>query len=285
MTVLLVSRGSMAGGRLVGQCLNRNLGCLCLTREELIARVNSHGEIATRMTSSLDRASKDYEAFSEIRRPYRILMRLALLEYARGGNLVYLGNSGHLLLPPVPHFIRVRLNAPLDLRVRATVDALGLAHEEAVHYIAKVDEERSRWARFMYAADIRDPSLYDLCINLARTSVDGACTLLMEAVRLPEFQPTAVSLAQVEDLFLATEVEAEIAACAATCQFEVGATAVSGKVVLQGPYLEARHLETVINVAKSVPRVSSVEYQPGYAPDMDCAAESGTRAGTRASAS
>lgn len=270
MSVLLVSRGSMSGGNLIGHCLGRTLGCPYVTREELMARVNAHGEIATRVLAGLDRAAKDYRTFSEVRRPYKVLMRLALLEYARGGSMAYFGYSGHLLLPPVAHFVRVRLSAPMVVRIQTTRDRLKVSEAQAIDYIERVDEDRTRWARFMYGADIRDPKLYDLVINLRRISIEGACALLHEIVRRDDFQPTPASLEQVEDLYLAAQVEAAVLARESTRLLEVGARAHAGEVVLQGPYLEDEELEQVVAAAKSVPGVASLEYQPGYAPDVEC---------------
>ena len=275
----------MSGGTLIGQCLVRNLGCPYASREELMALVNTHGEIANRVMASIGKAAKDYRAFSDLRRPYKILMRLALLEYARRGNLAYFGYSGHLLLPPIVHFIRVRLNAPLHLRIKTTMERLNLSEKEAVDYIERVDEERTRWARFMYGADIRDPRLYDVCINLRRLSIHGACELLAAITRQPEFQATPESLAHVEDLYLATRVEAALVTKEATCDVEVGATAEGGRIVLEGPYLEARDLERVLAVARSVEGVEGVEYKPGYAPSVEYSLEDDQRARPRLPAS
>jgi hypothetical protein len=267
----------MSGGTLIGQCLVRNLGCPYASREELMALVNTHGEIANRVMASIGKAARDYRAFSELRRPYKILMRLALLEYARRGNLAYFGYSGHLLLPPVNHFIRVRLNAPLRLRMKTTMERLNLSEKEAMEYIERVDEERTRWARFMYGADIRDPRLYDVCVNLRRLSIHGACELLAAVTRQPEFQATPESLAQVEDLYLATRVEAALVTREATCDFEVAATATGGRIVLEGPYLEASDLDRVLGAARSVEGVEAVEYKPGYAPSVDYSLEDDQR--------
>ncbi|MEJ2368676.1 MAG: cytidylate kinase family protein, partial [Acidobacteriota bacterium] len=140
MAVLLISRGSMSGGQIIGQCLAHTAGFKCVTREDLVASVNRHGELAERVTAAVPQAARDYQAFSRLRRPYQILMRVALLEYARTGNLAYFGYSGHLLLKKIQHFVRVRLLAPVDLRIRTTMSRLDISKEEAEGYIRGVDE-------------------------------------------------------------------------------------------------------------------------------------------------
>jgi len=266
MAVLLISRGTMSGGELLATCLTHTAGIRCVTREDLVASVNRHGELATRVTAEIGRAARDYEQFSASRRPYKILMRHALLEYARQDNLAYFGYSGHLLVEGIAHFVRVRLLAPFDLRVKMTMSRLGCSHEVAEEYIRTADEERVRWARFMYGKNIRDPSLYDLCLSIERVSIPTVCSILKRAVEEQELQPTVESIAAMDDEFLATSVLVALVTHPATFSLEMGATAEGGRVRLEGPYLEAALLATTLDIARSVAGVVHVDYQPGYAP-------------------
>ena len=266
MAVLLISRGTMAGGQLVAQCLARGGNFRCVTREDLVSSVNRHGEIATRITAEVEKATRAYERFSELRRPYKILMRQALLEYARRDNLAYLGYSGHLLVEGIAHFIRVRLVAPFELRVRLTMSRLGGDEEAAKDYIRKADEERARWARFMYGKNLRDPDLYDLCLNMERMSIPTVCSLLLRVIQEPELQPTPESIEDLENDFLATSVLAALVTDPVTFPLEMGATVTGGHLRLEGPYLDDALLEKVRAVADTVTGVTDVDYQPGYAP-------------------
>ncbi|MEJ2076765.1 MAG: cytidylate kinase-like family protein [Acidobacteriota bacterium] len=268
MSVLLISRGSMSGGQIIAQCLSHTAGFKCVTREDLLASVNRHGEIATRVTQSIEKAAHQYGSFSELRRPYKILMRLALLEYARQGNFAYFGYTGHLLVEGISHFVRVRLLAPQGLRIRTTRDRLHCSDEEARDYIREVDEERLRWARFMYGKDLRDPMLYDLCINVDRVSFSTVCTLLMRAVAESEFQPTTESLADLEKLYLQAQIEAALVLDSRTYCHELGATFRDDRIVLEGPYLDDPDRSLVLQVASAVPGVPAIEYQPGYATSL-----------------
>lgn len=268
MSVLLISRGSMSGGQIIAQCLSHTAGYKCVSREDLLASVNRHGEIASRVTASIGKAAHEYGSFSELRRPYKILMRLALLEYARQGNLAYFGYTGHLLVEGISHFVRVRLLAPLELRICTTRERLHCSDEEARDYIREVDEERLHWARFMYGKDLRDPMLYDLCINVDRVSFSTACTLLMRSVAESEFQPTTESLAEVEKLYLEAQVEAALVLDPRTYCYELGATLRDDRIVLEGPYLDDPERSGVIEVASTVPGVTAVDYQPGYATSL-----------------
>jgi len=150
-----------------------------------------------------------------------------------------------------------------------TAERLALDEEGASDYVRRADEERVRWGRFMYGRDIRDPKLYDLSVNLDRLSIPGVCVILSELTRHPDFQPTAESLALVDDLLLGAEVEAALVTDPRVSGLEVAARAVRAQVVLEGPYLEEHQLAVVLERARAVPGVAAVEYRPGYVPDFE----------------
>lgn len=251
---------------MIGECLAKHEGTRCLTREDLLTSVNRYGDLATRVTARIEKAAEAYEQFSELRRPYRILMKRALLEYAQQGGVAYLGYSGHLLLGKVAHFLRIRLIAPMELRVAITRQRLAYSEEEARAYVRRVDQDRMRWARWMYGLDIRDPALYDLCLNTERLSLEGACDLLRNLMRQGDFQPTPESISQVENELIATQVLASLVTDPRTAQLELGASVAEGVLRVVGPYLSEAEMHTVLSMAGSIPGVRSVEYEWGYAP-------------------
>ena len=111
MAIILISRGTMSGVTPLTDSLSKAIGYRSVSREDLVGRVNDHGEIANRIVESIGSATRGYEQFSRLRRPYVILMRLALLEYVVHDDLIYHGYSGHLLVPAFQHVLRVRINA------------------------------------------------------------------------------------------------------------------------------------------------------------------------------
>jgi hypothetical protein len=263
MSVLLISRGSMSGGEIVARELADSGGFHCLTREDLVQAVNRHGELASRVTAFIEGVTRHYLRFSELRRPYKILMRRALLDFAARHNVAYLGYSGHLLVPRIGHFAKARLEASLELRLRLTRERLEISEEEAREHIRLADEERVRWGRFMYGRDIRDITQYDLCITMDRLSTAAVVALLVQLVQQPDFQPTPGSLEALADLTLATEVEARLVLDPRLSQLEIGASAKRGHVALEGPWLDDPELAYVLDSVRAVPGVADVGYEPG----------------------
>jgi len=120
MPVIFISRGTMSGVHRLVECLQNRTGVRCISVEDLVKIVNRHGEIANRIVDNLATATSAYAQFSDLRWPYVVLMRQAMLEEIRHDNLVYHGYSSHLILPNLRHFVRVRIEAPLTMRVDMT---------------------------------------------------------------------------------------------------------------------------------------------------------------------
>lgn len=267
MPVIFISRGTMSGVHRLVDCLHERTGIRCITREDLAKIVNQHGMLATRIVEKLDKATSAYAQFSELRWPYIVLMRQALLEEIRHDNMVYHGYSGHMLLPPQPHFVKVRIEAPPELRVKMTAERLACDEDGAREYIYEADEHRVKWARFMYAQDIRNTMLYDLHLNLGHMTLESACRIIENLMQDPDFQATPESQAGVERMYFATNIEEALVTDPRTSSIEISAEVQeNGDIQLIGPYLDEPELETVIEIAKSVPGVHDVDYIPGYAP-------------------
>ena len=277
MPVIFVSRGTMSGVHLLMDCLYERTGIRRISREDLQDVVNRHGDLPKRILGKLAKATSAYEQFSELRWPYLVLMRNALLEEIRQDNVVYHGYSGHLLLPPIRHFVRVRVEAPLDLRVTMTMKRLGCDEKSARDYITEADDYRVKWARFMYGRDIRNTLLYDLTLNLGHMTLKAACAILECIMSDMDFQASSESRDEVERLYLSTSVEVALITDSRTQKLEISASVQGGEIGLIGPYLEEKELSVVKEIAGGVARVKKVRYSPGYAPSLEINGHYGIR--------
>ncbi len=270
MPVIFISRGTMSGVHRLVDCLHDRVGVRCISVEDLVKIVNKHGEIATRIVDKLATATSAYAQFSELRWPYIVLMRQAMLEEIRHDNMVYHGYSSHLILPYLRHFVRVRIEAPPTMRVKMTMQRLVCDEEAARDYIREEDDHRIKLARFMYAQDIRNTMLYDLTLNMGHMTLEAACGIIEDLMKEPDFQATSESQAEVDRLYLSTTIEEALVTDPRTASLEIHATIdKTDGLRLIGPYLDDPELDTVIAIAKSVPGVDTVRYIPGYAPTLE----------------
>ncbi|RLB82669.1 MAG: cytidylate kinase-like family protein, partial [Deltaproteobacteria bacterium] len=123
---------------------------------------------------------------------------------------VYCGLAGHFFVKDVKHALKVRIIADLEERVRNEMEREGISYDEALRVIKKDDEERRKWSLYLYGIDTKDPSLYDIVINIKKMTVDDAVDIICHTVSLETFQTTPQSQKHIEDLATAAEVKAAI---------------------------------------------------------------------------
>ena len=86
-----------------------------------------------------------------------------------------------MLLPPETT-LRVRLVAPLKLRIARTAKDLGLDEREAKQKVESTDLQRCEFVRQHFHKDPEDVTLYDLTINTSRFSVGESAELIVAAL-------------------------------------------------------------------------------------------------------
>ncbi len=191
MSIITISRGTLSGGRAVAECLAGRLGYPCIGREIVQEAAGRLGVSAETLSGKFEMPPGRWDRLTHERRLYLYAVQAALADQCVTGELVYHGLAGQLLLRGLPGVLRVRLIAPLDMRVRALAEAHHrMSSKAAEEFIESVDEDRRRWVKLMYGADVEDPSLYDLTINLQSISTETACAGIAEAATQPQYQIT-----------------------------------------------------------------------------------------------
>jgi cytidylate kinase len=121
---------------------------------------------------------------------FRVLSSLAQV-----GRMVVVGRGAHLVLPP-DLGLRVRIHAPMAVRIGWLTAEEHLSEGEAKARLTKMDHEQAQWLRRTYGERLhRWPNVFDLELNAASFSVD-ACTDIVIAgldAKLGAGVPTALA--------------------------------------------------------------------------------------------
>ncbi len=259
MSIVAISRGTFTGGQALAERVAKRLGHRCVGRDELVEAATWYGVPAENLARVPDDPAPLWERLAGERTAYLDAVRAALCERAREGDLVYHGHVGHLLLPGISHVVRIRVIADMEFRLRAAMEQQGVAREEALAYVEKVDRERTEWTRLLYGVEWDDPALYDLVVNLSRLSIDGACELVAHMATLEEFRPTPRSLKAVADLGLSSRVSAVLRRDPRTRATGLRVTADGGEVTIAGVAPSPQVADAVIPVARGVAGVTGVK--------------------------
>ncbi len=263
MAIVTVSRGSYTEGIAVAEALARELGSPCVSREVVLDAAEFSGVDEKALTSTLEDPPRFWE-----KTPGRIpahlnIVRTALLRRAQGGDLVYHGYAGHLMLSGIPHVLRVRIIAGPEKRIAALMKDFGMDHKQATAHLRRLDVQLAKWTQFLYGVDWQDPSLYDVVLNLDHISVEGAVTILAQMVRSADFQPTDASRKAFDDLYLSSAVWAELTKDPRTKGANIRVGADDGAVVISGVAPNTKVADAIEEVAAKVDGVLEVDNQVG----------------------
>ena len=212
MSIITISRGSYSHGRDVAEKLAQQLGYECISREILLEASEQFNIPQLRLLRAMRDAPSILDRYRFGKERYVAYVRAALLRHVHRGNAVYHGFAGHFFLQQIPFALNVRILAGMEDRLQEVVRRDKVSADEAQRTLERIDEERSKWSQHLYGLDPRDPSLYDMILNLQSLSVDDAVKLIARNVELPAFQSTPETRRILDNHVLAAQVEAALIA-------------------------------------------------------------------------
>lgn len=258
MNIVAISMELGSEAREIGRRVATALDYRLIEREVLLQAAEKYA-VKVEMLAQLDeRELSFWEKFDEDKRRYRIFIESALLSFAKEGGVVIAGRGSPLLLKEVDHALKVRVVAPLEVRVDRIMSREGLDHRSATLRVKTHDKEQAARSEYFFAIDWGRPEHYDLVVNTGRGSLDTVVELIVHAARMPLYQPTDASREKIRDLSLASEVRAALAADSVLENFPVEVSAGSGRVTLKGVVFSPATMEAAAALAKRLEGVISV---------------------------
>ncbi len=202
MQIICISRFSYGYGKELAERLADKLGYQSIAREELVDKATSSGIPVGKLETAIVKRQLFSEELGIEMDRFKAFMTYSLCEQALKGGIVYHGRGGHLVLPGLIHVLRIRAIANMEDRIRMVMQRMNFTRKQAKRYIEEVDEDRRKYARFLYNVDCDDPSHYDIVINAAHLAVDNSASALIHMAQLPEFQLTPALNQKIHDLLL-----------------------------------------------------------------------------------
>jgi cytidylate kinase len=261
MCVITVSRGLFSGGRILAQTVAERLGYRCVGGDVIVERAAALGARHDELRKALGKPPAFWERAHAKRCLMLALLKAALAEEVRDGDVVYHGVAGHQLLRGAPRVLRVRLIAPLETRIRAAQDRCAFSRSEAIAHLKRIDRERQRWTLSVYGFKWTDPSLYDLVINLETLPLEQACRLVVRAAEQDCYRSTLETQREMDDLALASRVYADLAIHGPTSALDLDVVAFQGIVSITGKGPAARDTGHIGSIARAVSGVLQVRLQ------------------------
>ncbi len=185
-----ISREAGAGGSPIAQRVGELLQWEVLNRE-ILDHLAEKFNLPRAMVGMVDRSTSNWlvEVFGKWLDPRLVthseyIMHLGqiVLLAAQHSSKVFVGRGAQYFLPS-DRGVCVFLVAPLAVRIERVREAHQCSEAEARRYIRNTDTIRRDLIKQHFSREIGNPHEYDLVINCARTSVDGAARLIVELAR------------------------------------------------------------------------------------------------------
>lgn len=258
MPIITLYQGASGEGPELAESLAQALGYRCVGREVLIEASRRYNIPEAKLNEIAEKGPHWWELLLQDMRPYRIALQAALCELASDGKVVYHGHLGHELLSGIRHVLRVLLTAPIEYRIEQVRARQAQTTSSARHYIDEIDKARSRRLTAMFGADWRDPTRYNMVLNMAQMERESAKLVIIEAANLPDYQPTADSLKAFRDLALGSRVHATLIAAQSVRGSALEVRADGGHVFVRGR-IDHEALESeIVTLVRNVPGVTGV---------------------------
>jgi cytidylate kinase len=179
-----------------------------------------------------------------------------------GSTAVIRGWGAVHLLRNVPHVVRVRICAPLEVRVSRMMERLGTDNRSAVESeIALSEEAHTAVTKRHFNLNWRDAEHYDVVLCTERLSVDECVAEVERVMQLPRFQETPESIRMVENLALEWSVRSALRRDARTADIMITVQGDGGVARLMGVVDNAIQVDAAVEVARAIEGASSVDNQ------------------------
>ena len=189
LSVITLSREPGSGGKLVAKAVADRLG-LELFHQEIINAMAANADISARVIRTLDERGvsmlEDWVSAAISDRhlwpdEYAQVMMRVIGTIGRHGKAIIVGRGANFVLPPENRF-RVRIIAPLEMRVDRVAETFGVAKKEAKRRVLRTESDRRAFVRKYFHSDIRDPANYDMILNTGTLAIESAAAAVCSAV-------------------------------------------------------------------------------------------------------
>ncbi len=260
MPVVTIARQLGSYGNEIARALAARLNYRYLDTRSLPDYVREFGDVEPTAPELSETQPTFWERLNEERRRHAIIVRCGVYNFAKDDDAIIVGLGANFLLRGLSQTLRCMTVAPLETRIKRVVDRSdgSIDRAAATDAIRRSDRERSGYIRYMHNADWTDVHGYDLVLNTQVLTPDLGADYITYTLERAEIGPTAGSLQQIDDLALASRVEAVLISNAGIWIHGLRATSDRGVVTIAGEVITDEDREYAEDVARGVDGVRAI---------------------------
>jgi cytidylate kinase len=268
MAVITLSRHPGSLGDTIARSLANRLNYRLVERGELVQlaeRIGGSDVAWDRAPELRERSPSFWERLNEERRRYASVLRRVTTQLAEEGDVVIVGLGAGQLLKGLSHVLRLQIIAPMDVRLERVMergfdDVAGpLSRDRARDLIRSRDRDSSGYMRYLFNIDWLEPQHWDLVINTGRFSVDESIEIIASLVHSGVLEPTALDRLRLNNLALASSVEATVLGDPTVWVNGLKVVAQDGRVKIEGEVITEEDRDAVEQVVRAIEGVRQID--------------------------
>jgi hypothetical protein len=188
---LTISRQAESGGAEVARAVGSRLGWSVLDKE-LVEDLAERLKLAPQLLALMDETKSDWfrdtmlnllNSRLVLQDSYVAMLGRVILLAAFDGRVVIVGRGAHLMLPR-QHGLRVRVVAPIEVRVARLQERERLDAASAENRIERIDRSRAEFLRRHFHTGSDESQLFDLILDAATFGIQGTADMICRALEL-----------------------------------------------------------------------------------------------------
>jgi hypothetical protein len=276
MAIITLSRELGSLGTEIADTLSSRLGLAKLDKESLKLLLKNFCVTEPQFERDDEKKPGFWVQFTLERVRYLDFLKAAMYRFACEKDCVIIGRGAHVIFQGVPGTLRLRVVAPLGLRVARLRERLHIDEQQALRMIHQSDHDRAGYHRYFFDADWDSSLDYDLVVNTSGVSPGEACETVSALLRSPRYAGTSdrargvlLNLRIAQDVIIAVAYRERVSVMSLDAVCHEGVVTLTGAVRSQSVVQQCIGAAgTVKGVAKVVSELEVVEYAyyPGVWP-------------------
>jgi cytidylate kinase len=211
MAILSISREYQNGSPEIGQAVAEQLGYDFVDRHCIYTNLNAVGEKWGKLAEELDEERPNlWEKYDQEYQGFIALIESTIYKYAAKDQAVILGRGSAFLLHDIPQVLKVRLFAPLEVRIERVMLQDDVDRKTAEELVERTDKSRAGYIQTIYGKHLQDIENYDLFFNTGIQTYEQVTRNLVEILKGWDQRATPESRQRLEDLALTAKIKARI---------------------------------------------------------------------------
>ena len=211
LAILTLSREYKNGSVEIGKAVAQQLGFVLVDRFCIYDKLKAVGEKWGRLAHELEEERPTiWEKYDREYLGFISLIESTIYDYALKGGAVILGRGSAFLLHDIPHVLKVRVYAPMDIRIKRMMEQDKVNRQTAEKVLTDIDKSRAGYVRAIYGKNYKDVQHYDLVFNTGMQSYEKATREIIETLENFIHRITPEGLKKLKDRALAAKIKALI---------------------------------------------------------------------------